>query len=153
MSKRDIIAIIFWIGLSLFFMIPSIKIGIGEIRHPGPGFMPFYVGVILLIISVCLLIKYLLCKSYQAKTEDQKKDAGSMVKIITVVASLTAYGIFLERVGFIIGTFFLVGILFKAAGVERWRFIIMGSVLTVLISYVLFTSLGLKFPKGMLGWV
>ncbi len=126
--------------------------GLGEIHHPGPGFMPFYVGIILLIISFSLLARYLLQKGYRAKTGEEQKDARNVTKIVIAIASLVAYGVFLERLGFLVATFLLVGILFRTAGVKRYHFIVLGTILTVVISYILFTSLGLKFPKGVFDW-
>ena len=152
MKKSDIIPIIFWIGLSLFVMVLSYKLGIGEMHHPGPGFLPFYISVLLLIISFYLLLRYFLKKGDRSETAKEDKTQIAFWKIAAVVVSLTAYGLFLEKLGFLIATFILVNILFKTAGMKRWSFVFMGSLLTVLVTYLLFTSLGLNFPKGILRW-
>lgn len=150
MKKYDIIPIFFWIGLSLFVMVLSYKLEIGELHHPGPGFLPFYVSALISIISLYLLLSYVLKKGGRGVTVIEDQGQIAFWKIAIVVISLIVYGLLLEKLGFLIATFILVNILFKTAGMKRWSFTLMGSVLTVLVTYLLFTSLGLNFPKGIL---
>jgi membrane-associated HD superfamily phosphohydrolase len=149
MKKFAIIPFIFWMVLSLMVIVLSYKIGLGELHNPGPGLMPFYVSVLLFIISFCLLLRYLLKRCYKEKTIKEGRSQIEFWKIATVVVSLIAYSLFLEKVGFLIATFILVTILFKTAGIKRWSLTLMGSVLTVLVAYFLFTHLGLSFPRGI----
>ena len=150
MKKFDAVFYLVWIGLSLFVMFFSYKLDIGALRHPGPGLLPFYVSALILIISLSLLLRYVLKK--RDKDETLKEDRGRIAfwKVAIVVISLIFYGLFLEKLGFLIATFVLVNILFKTAGMKKWSFTLMGSVLTVLATYFLFTYLGLNFPKGIL---
>ena len=150
MKKNDFIPFIFWMVLSLFVIILSNKIGLGELHNPGPGLMPFYVSFIMFIVSFCLLLKYLFKRGDKDKTLKEDQSQIKFLKMGTVVVSLTVYALFLEKLGFLIATFILVTILFKTAGMKRWSFTLMGSILTVLIAYFLFTYLGLSFPRGIL---
>jgi cell division protein FtsW (lipid II flippase) len=150
MKKNDFIPFIFWMVLSLFVIILSNKIGLGELHNPGPGLMPFYVSVIMFIVSFCLLLKYLFKRGDKDKTLKEDQSQIKFLKMGTVVVSLIVYALFLEKLGFLIATFILVTILFKTAGMKRWSFTLMGSILTVLIAYFLFTYLGLSFPRGIL---
>jgi len=52
----------------------------------------------------------------------------------------------------LIATLMLLTILSKSMGSKKWTSVLIGSVLTVLITYFVFTSLGLRFPKGILHW-
>lgn len=152
MKKFDIIPFIFWMMLSLFIIFLSYKLGLGELHNPGPGLMPFYVSVLMFIISFYLLLRYLFKRVYKEKTIKEGQSQIELWRITTVVVSLVAYALFLEKLGFLIATFILVTVLFKTAGMKRWSFTLMGSVLTVLITYFLFTYLGLSFPRGILQW-
>ncbi len=51
MKKYHIIVILFWMGLILFVTALSYKLGLGRFHSPGPGLLPFIVGILLLIIS------------------------------------------------------------------------------------------------------
>jgi len=151
-NKSDIVVIIFWIGLSLFVLTFSFKLGLGNLRDPGPGFMPFLLGVVLFIICCFLLLKLLL-KVYK-RSEIVKEDHGHIYfwRIGLVLVSLYAYALLLETMGYLIATFILLSILFRSAGSKKWVVLLVSSAVTVLITFFAFTYLGLRFPMGILKW-
>jgi hypothetical protein len=54
--------------------------------------------------------------------------------------------------GFLLSTFFLLLFLFRMLEPQRWRVVILMTVLTVTLCYVLFgVFLELRFPGGLLG--
>jgi putative tricarboxylic transport membrane protein len=151
-KRQDIIPISFGIALSILVMVLSYRLEIGGPRHPGPGFMPFYVSLLLLIVSVGHLIACVMAKAERGEIVQGGGAQIALWKIPVVVISLTVYGLIMEDLGFLISTFILVLILFKTAGMRRWSFTLLSAILTVLITYVVFTGLGLNFPKGILPW-
>jgi putative tricarboxylic transport membrane protein len=130
MKKYHPIIIAIWIGLSLCLIVFSYKLGLGKLRSPGPGLMPFSIGGLLLLISLCLLMVDLFKKSAEDKP------------------SLILYGLLLERLGFPVTTFLLLLFLFRIMGV-RWLTALVASALTVLITYGSFTYLGVRLPSGI----
>lgn len=153
MIEKDNIFFVFWIGLSLFIMFFSNKYGIGSFHNPGPGLMPFLLGVLLLMISLYLLMKSLFKVSGEEKVDKVVKEGQGRIyygKIGFVLASLFFYGLFLERLGYLIVTLLTMVLLFWGVGIKKWRSILFASGLTVLITYFLFTYLGVRFPAGVL---
>ncbi len=73
-------------------------------------------------------------------------------RVAVIVLALFGYALVLEKLGFLISTFLLTTVLFKVAGVKRWHFTFLGSALTVVVTYFLFTYLGLSFPYGIADW-
>jgi hypothetical protein len=72
--------------------------------------------------------------------------------VILALASLFVYSLVLETLGFVVATFFLVGILFHLGQPRRWWVLIGMSVLVTSIAYLLFgVLLHVYFPKGFLG--
>lgn len=153
MKRYDIILFIFWFGISLFVMVLSYRLGLGKFHAPGPGLVPFLIGVLLLVISFYLILRSFLKIGHRDKTVKEKQSHVNIMKIGIVVVSLFAYALFLETLGFLITTFLLLIILFKAAGSKRLSFVLIGSILTVLVTYFVFNSLGLRFPMGILRWM
>jgi hypothetical protein len=152
-KRYDTILFILWMGLSLFVMFFSNRYGLGTFRNPGAGLMPFLVGLLLLMISAGFLVKSFSKtrgenKAVKAAREGQGKI--DLKKISIVLASLFAYGLLLERLGYLIVTLFTMILLFWCVGVKRWRSVLLASGLTVLITYFLFTYLGVRFPPGLL---
>lgn len=150
MKKYDMIPIIFWIGLSIFMMVLSIRLGLGKFHNPGPGLMPFILGILLLIISFYLLIISLFKIGGKKEISKGEPSQIDFVKIGLVLFSLFVYALLLEKVGYLITTFLLLIILFRSAGFKRWRSVLIASALAVFLTYFVFTSFGLRFPEGIL---
>lgn len=151
MKRVDVIIVIFWIGFSLFIMFLSNRYGLGTFHAPGPGLMPFLTAVLLLLISFYLLIRSIF-KRGKMKAAAAKKEEGevSYRKVSAVLVSLFTYALLLERLGYVIATLLTMIFLFRSMGLKRWRSILFGGSLTVLVSYFLFTYLGVRFPAGIL---
>jgi putative tricarboxylic transport membrane protein len=157
-KKYQFIPTLFWIGLSLFVLFFSYRLGLEDktglegVHNPGPGLMPFLVALALLLISVYLLIIPLLKKSPQGgakrmiKEEMKKPNYG---KMILVLACLFGYAFLLEPLGYLVTTCLALLLLFKGMGV-KWGSALFASLATTLVTYFVFTYLGLLFPDGVL---
>ncbi len=146
----SLIPVVFWILLSLFIIFFSHNIGLGEFRSPGPGLLPFLVGLFLLLISLYALIRSLLSRSSRGKALNIEGSRTYFRKIGLVLLLLLVYASLLEKIGYLISAFLMLVFLFRSAGSKGWRFALITSGVTVLITYVFFTYLGLRFPPGIL---
>jgi len=157
-KKYQFIPTLFWIGLSLFVMFFSYRLGLEDktglegIHNPGPGLMPFIVALSLLFISLYLLIRPLLKKSAQGKTirivKEEMKNP-NYGKMILVLACLFGYAFLLEPLGYLVTTCLALLLLFKGMGV-KWGSALFASLTTTLVTYFVFTYLGLLFPEGII---
>ena len=146
----DIFPTFFWIGLSLFVIISSYHLELGNFQDPGPGLMPFLTGVVLLLLSSIILVASFLGSPGRSDSETVKDPARtSFLKVGSVFGSLVIYALILEKIGYLVATSLLLIFLFKIAGSRKWRTVLLSSVLTVVITYLFFTSFGLRFPKGI----
>lgn len=150
MKRFQIISIIFWIGLSIFLLGFSYKLGLGGLHNPGPGLMPFLLGLLLLLISFYVLIRSFIIRGKRDENLKEEKNQINFRRLSLVVASLFAYGLLLEILGFLITTSLILILLFHSMGFKRWSFVLLASAFTVLITYFLFTFLGTRFPAGVL---
>ena len=149
MKKYNMIIFVIWIGLGLFLMAFSYwKTGLGGFHSPGPGLTPFLIGALLLLLSLFSLITNLLGKGIREELLEEQRQV-SFRKFNAVVASLIFYGLFLEILGFMVCTFLLLFFLFWGMG-SRLRSAIVTSVLSILVTYFVFTYLGIRFPPGIL---
>ena len=157
-KKYQYIPTLFWIGLSLFVMFFAYRLGLEDktglegVHNPGPGLMPFIVALAILLISLYLLILPLLKKSPQRGTmkmvkEEMKRPNYS--KMVLVLACLFGYAFFLEPLGYLVTTCLALFLLFKGMGV-KWGSALFASLATTLITYLVFTYLGLLFPDGLI---
>jgi hypothetical protein len=152
-KRYDTILFIFWMGFSLFVMFFSHSYGLGTFSNPGAGLIPFLVGLLLLMISFGFLMRSFFKirgEDKAVKTVREEQGKIDFRKISLVLASLFIYGLLLERLGYLIVTSLTMVLLFWCVGVKRWRSVLVASGLTVLITYFLFTYLGVRFPAGIL---
>jgi len=55
MKKYDINCDLSWSMVALFFIGAALKMGLGDLGSPRPGFFPFLVGILLLILSLGII--------------------------------------------------------------------------------------------------
>jgi len=131
-------------------MVHSLSLGLKGITGPGPGLMPFLVGLLLLLTSIYLLVTSFLKRQEGDTLREERQSNVSLGKLTLVVASLLAYAVFMERLGFLITTTLLLITLLKGMGSKKWSSVVLASVSISLITYFAFTYLRLRLPMGIL---
>ena len=155
MGKADRISGVFWLCFSILMIIQSYRLGLGKINHPGPGFLFFWVNIILSIMSLVVFFK-----AWTGKKKERAQPAlfeGQRIsKIIFVLLALFVYVLLMETVGFLPLTFLLFVFLLGIIERKKWFFTVIVSVLVTVISYLIFQIwLQCMLPYGVfafLGW-
>ena len=137
MGKADRISGVFWLCFSILMIIQSYRLGLGKINHPGPGFLFFWVNIILGIMSLVVLVK-----AWARKKEEGTQPAlfagEKMAKILLVLVALFIYVLLMETVGFLPLTFLLFIYLLGIIEKKKWFFTVFVSLLVTVISYLIF---------------
>jgi hypothetical protein len=61
MDKRfDFLPGLFWIGLSIFAMVGSYRLELGNFREPGAGLMPFLIAAVLFLVAIPAFLRFLI---------------------------------------------------------------------------------------------
>lgn len=151
MNKRYFSGGLIWVVISSFVCILSTRLGIGTFRSPGPGFFPFWSGIVLGAFGIIHIIKDVLKKRGKIKRTKLWEGPG-LRRVILILASLMVYAILLKRVGYLITTFGLMTFLFSTAeGLKRRLWIPILSAAIVLVTYFIFCVwLKIPLPKGVL---
>jgi putative tricarboxylic transport membrane protein len=141
---------LFWFALSVVICIASMRLGIGIPQRPGMGFFPFWASAVLGVLSLILFVHTFTAKT---RTEGVSLFAGkAWKKVIVVLAGLAAYVVLLPLLGYLVGTFLLMGFVYRLAGFQKWRWVIASAFLTTIATYYVFSVwLGCQFPVGFLG--
>jgi len=147
-KKYEITIRVFWLALGSFVIIYSYTLGLGKLVNPGPGLLPFLLGVIFLILSTVRFVSVLRSQRQKAAEEDGNKK--EYWRIVLVVIALLIWAFILESLGFLIGTFILMTLLYRAAGFNKWHVAVLWGLITVVATYFVFTYLGVRFPPGIL---
>jgi putative tricarboxylic transport membrane protein len=152
MNRKEILSGLFWLGISVFVCIESLKSDIGSLHAPGPGFLPFWSAVVLGLFAIVLLIVSNAKRPLKGKITDLWKGT-EWRKVFWLVCSLFLYTFLLSRLGYLITMFGLM--FFATAAIERrpvwWHFL--SALIIVSVSYLIFrVFLEVKLPKGIFGF-
>jgi putative tricarboxylic transport membrane protein len=149
MKKPYIIAHAFWMVFAAAAAAESWQLGFGSFVRPGPGFMPFLAALVLGALAVAAFIQTILDKSgHEAREVFDTRD---LLRVLGVIVVLAVYAISWDVVGFLASTLLLLFFLFRCVEPLRWRTVLIASVLTLMLTYFLFsTLLGARLPPGRL---
>jgi hypothetical protein len=148
MKIYDLWSSLFWLLLSIYVCIESIRLGIGKPSEPDMGFMTFGASVILGIFSLILLARSLLKRK---EVEITSASFGSTWKRpLVVMIALIVYGILLPFLGYLICTFLLMSYLFWLLKGTKWWLVLSSSFLATIGTYYIFSKLlSCNFPEGL----
>lgn len=124
------------------------KLSLGGVHAPGPGFFPFWLGCGFVILSLILLFGLL-----SRKIKVAKGQWGEVLwhKVAFSSIVLFVYCLVLESIGYLIGTFLLLGILFRLIEKKNISVVFGLSGFISLGTYFLFKYwLFIQLPKGII---
>jgi putative tricarboxylic transport membrane protein len=152
-DKADILSGLFWLIFSVFVSCESYKLGLGTLHQPGPGFLFFWTGLVVGILSVTIIIR-----SFKKESPDHAERTSlgkwNVKKIIQVLASLFLYTLFMESAGYLPVTLLLFLFLLGVVEKKGWRFAALVSVIVSVASYLLFeVALQSQLPRGLLSFL
>lgn len=153
MAKRDITAGFIFILLGLFIGSMSLGLGYSSEYGPGPGFMPFWLAVILIVFSLLMMISAF--KSLRAGNEPIPEDLLMFTNPLAVfggLGTLFLVAVILETVGFVISASIAIAIYVKLVKPEYlWTRSMAFGLVSSIVIYGLFNFiLGINLPKGVL---
>ena len=151
MARFDRIFSLIWIAIGVFQCAESFSLGLGSIMEPGPGFMPFVAGLVMIALGIALF--------WESQIEMKKKPLPRVSlwsevywqRVVYITVIMLVYAIFLPRLGYLLATFVMMVLLLKSGEPIRWPTAIFVGALTAAFSYVLFGIwLNVSFPRGVL---
>jgi putative tricarboxylic transport membrane protein len=124
----------------------GVRLKIGSISVPEPGFFPFISGAMVAALSLCRLIAGGMRKT-QAGEAGESTDTSW--KAVALAAALIAYTLILDGLGFIIATSALAIAVMRIARPQSWISIIAISIALAVACYYLFSVLlKVSLPAG-----
>jgi putative tricarboxylic transport membrane protein len=119
---------------------------------PGVGFLPFWLGVIMAILSILLILNTLRRPADSAKRRIFPARQ-AIIAISLVLTSLAAYILLLEVFGFLADTMFFAAFLLGIVEREKWKRTLLIALLTSAGLYIVFRLLlGVNLPVNRFGF-
>ena len=139
----------FWVAVGLLACYGASRLGLGSVAEPGAGFIFFWSGLVLIILSLIVFADAV------RSSEDTVREMPetNWPKIVLVLFALLLYAFFLEKLGFVFTTFVLMSFLLGCIQDAGWvrSFAVAGA--AALTSYAMFELwLKIRLPKGIVGF-
>jgi len=136
-------------AFAIFIMLGARRYPFGAIDNPGPGFLPFLLGLALGGMSIALFITDWKERDSQPKVPSRPEGRG-LIKVSSIFLMLLLFTVFFEIAGYIVNVFLFFLILLKPIGRQKWSWSLSISIGAASISYFLFGQwLMLPLPRGI----
>lgn len=147
MDRLDRMSALFLVGVGIAICVESIRLGVGQVSDPGPGLIPLGCGIVLGFFGSIVVMR-----TFKIPTEGREDISEHRVqwqKLTIILASLIGYALLLDFVGFLLVTLCWMVFICRV-GKIGWKASIFISIITTLLSYILFEYyLGIRFPRGV----
>jgi putative tricarboxylic transport membrane protein len=151
--NRDAVSSVFWMSLGAVFAVGSFRYGVIKSGAPGPGFVPFLAGVILLILSAAVLVSAVKKGSPAAGFHDFFPEYDSPRRFLVAVLALPIYVLGMMYVGCLLTSFLFLLFFLKFTEPRSWTVALTIAGLGAGTIYGVFVvMLKIPFPKGPLGF-
>jgi len=129
----------------------SSKLSFGTPGRPGPAFFPLGLGAALFLLSLISLLKTALVQKGMSDSARAPWAGLRWKQVPYTLAALLAYALLLDRLGYLVCTWFLMTYLFWGKGAKRKGIAIIGAMMVSVISYMIFGGmLKVRLPLGLL---
>jgi putative tricarboxylic transport membrane protein len=149
-KRTYVIVNIFWLVLSTAVCVESWSLKVGGLHNPGPGFLPFYTAILLGLLALISLLQTL------KESEGSASEIWGGIqfgKLAILLGTLFLYVFLLDRLGFLLGTFLLLLVLFRIVEPYSWKIVLFSSLLTTAATYFFFVILlESRLPRGLWGF-
>jgi len=148
MRLADLIGgvVVLFFGLAVVFF--SSQLPYYSEFGPGPGFLPLWVGVVLIGCAIFVVINVLRKHDKIGTFFKPRTKLGLHVLVIIFITFLL-----LPLLGFSIGLALFVGITMRIMGKHRWVSCSLTAVMTAICIHLIFISwLTIPLPQGLIGW-
>lgn len=150
LRNMDLSSSIFLMAVGLAFLLGGAQLGVGHLHEPGPGFFPFLMGGVVVVLSLLQGLGSYSGQGGSSPSGGFWKEKNSWKRVYSSLFSLVFYVFVLESLGYISATFLFLLYLIKFTGKKGWPSSILIAALASLISYLLFkVGMEVPLPKGI----
>ncbi len=139
----------FLLAFSFLILLGSLRLGMGSVRDPGPGFVPFLASLLLLCLSLVIFVKEI--RGSPVKGAKFSFLGGKdLAKPICLMVALIGFAWIFTLLGYLLSTFLLMFTLFSIYQAKRWHVHIAAAALIAGLSFLVFYLwLRVPLPTGL----
>ena len=136
-----------WLGIALVITWSGRELGLGSLRDPGPGFLIFWVGLVMTLLSAVTLVTV---TRAPAGTEPHVWTGTRWWLVPYAIVLLVLYAWVLPLLGFMATTALFLFILFMTIDRSGWLTPPIAAIAVTAVAYIVFhRGLGTQLPAGI----
>ena len=141
-SQKDFFSGLMFMGIGVAFSWGSTTYSVGSGARMGPGYFPFWIGVLLAVVGTIVLLRALLPTS-----EDGRLEGFDARSVLVVLGAVVLFGVLLKPLGLLASLFILVMLSSLASREFDWRWALPNAFFLTALSWLVFIKgLGLSLP-------
>ncbi len=141
-NQRDFGAGIMYMVIGLFFAIMATNYPMGTAAKMGPGYFPFYLGILMFLLGLLVAVK-----AFGAKAAIESIPKFNWKIMAQITGAVVLYGLLLPRMGFLVAIVVLVFVAASASREFTWKGTAINAAFLVTFTYSVFVlGLKLQFP-------
>jgi Na+/H+ antiporter NhaD/arsenite permease-like protein len=90
-TRREWIFDLVMLLVGVVLTIESLRLGLGTLHHPGPGFLPILTGTVLSFVALLCLFKNLLAAREENDTDGEKFFSRPLINVLKISIALIVY--------------------------------------------------------------
>ena len=146
--SSDFFQSLLWLCIGVVVVLLSSRYSMGTLSEPGPGSLPFGLGLVFILLSLILLFH-----SYRTKKLEHEKRlpfGPRWPNVFRVILFLTLITFILESLGYLLSIFLMISVSMLIMEPRRWFSALLLGFISSFSSYVLFDVwLKVQLPKGL----
>ena len=146
MLKGPILAGVILLALGIFVCHQAVQLSLGQASRPGPGFVPFGLGSILVLLSLLYIFRFL---RTQRKREESKGHRGLYRTFLAIAILCLCIGL-LDWLGYLITTFLLFLMWLAIIERKKWYVSLSLSLLALVVVYYFNLLFSVQLPRGLI---
>jgi putative tricarboxylic transport membrane protein len=153
MERYDRWLSLVWMALGLGQCFESWRLGLGTVSEPESGFMPFVLGLVIILLAGLLFLESYVAWKHAPARKGSLWAEVHWRRILWVSLLLLGYSLLLPKIGYLVATFLLTVFLLRGAEPMKWvTTLVIGFLTSVITYYVFGVWLSVPFPRGILSF-
>lgn len=146
MGKGQLIAGLILLALGIFVCHQAIHLSLGQASRPGPGFVPFGLGSILILLSIL----YILPPLRTIGRGGESQPSSGFHRTLLAVGVLCLFNVALNGLGYLISAFLLFILWLMLIERKKWPVSLGLACLALVFVYCFNLLFSVQLPKGIL---
>jgi len=155
-NPKDLASGLFLLAVGILLTLQALPLSLWTRAGPEAGFFPLIIGIIIMGFSFILIgcsLGSAPAPRDEKISEAQVKRSAGFYKALSYAILMLAYGLLVERLGFLLVSAALLLLILKWLEKQNWRRTLLVGFSSILSGYFLFKFLlGVPLPAGLLKW-